>query len=201
MSQSPSPPSNAGLHALETALYRGNHSALIPSLGQLRALIPRVDLNRPLPFGWRLRRNRDHPPVATLGLGDHLVVLGGEFVAFDDPDAEDVSPVFTPFVRDPVRQVDGQTRYDLDAFYRPDRDSWNVTAGVLWTNFSLRRLSGPYRISIKKSGDFAIACDTCKWKGYGKRSETVNLFRLLGDVGKHTCPSPRPTSDEPRSAS
>ena len=184
---------NEELHALETKLAGGTGSGLIPSLALHRIQVPRVDVDRPLSWAWRLRRNRDRRPVATIFLARHLVVIGGEVVPLDDPDGEDFTPVFTPFVVDPFHQVDGQTRYEpLDAFRRPDADGWDVVDGVLWTEFELEHSSGPYRVTVKKSGDYALSCETCNWRGHGKRSATVMSFRLNGDVLKHTCPAANP---------
>lgn len=185
---SPSDP-NAGVHAREAALTgSASHEGLVPSIALHRVRLPRVDTNRDLAFGWRLRRNRDRPPVATLMLGHHLVVLAGELVPLDDPAGDDVRPVFTPYLLDPVLQVDGQTRYDpFGGFFRPDMDGWDVADGVLWTSFDLQHSSGPYRVTRGRTGNYLLSCDTCNWRGGGRRSATVMPMRLAGDMLKHTC--------------
>lgn len=176
-----------GVHRLESELSKPASDVEYPSLLQRRRLLPRVDNGEPLSFGWRLKRTRDFHPVAAL-FPYGLAVAGGYLVASDDPDGEPLRDEPFPFMDDVVRQVDGLTKYTLRLWYGPHLNSWDVVDGELRTSFDLVPRGGPFVVRQKKSGDFAISCSQCGWRGSGERSATVMLQRLVGDVARHDCP-------------
>jgi hypothetical protein len=173
--------SNEALHALETQFYTQGKAAEPPSLAFLNLATPRTTSDV-LPFAWRLQRTHDYTPVLT-----SLVVIGGELVRGETQGSDEVKALPTPFLKDPVRWVDGQSRYDSTPFRRHARDDWDVVDGVLRTAFDIEHLVGPFRISTKRSGDFGLSCLNCGWKSHARRSSTVNLAWLGGDVVRHNC--------------
>ena len=182
---------NDGVHGLEVQLQTSANPVGHWSMVQRRQLVPRIaSEGEELRFAWRLRRNRDFRPAASL-LPYGLAVAGGELVDASALDGEDFGDEAFPFMSDPVRQVDGQTKYPSRPFFVPNVHSWDVVDGVLWTAFDLPVVAGPFSVVEKaQPGEFKIACTRCGWRGRGRRSVRAMLHRLLGDVARHDCSPP-----------
>lgn len=176
-----------GIHRLESELIKPRNDVAHLSLLQWRRRLPRVDGGELLGYRWKMMRTRDFHPVAAL-LPYGLAIAGGYLVEGDDPHGEPFRDEPFPFMDDVVRQVDGQTKYTFRVWYGSNLNSWDVIDGELCTSFDLAPQGGPFVVRQKKSGDLAISCSRCGWRGSGKRSANVMLHRLLGDVARHDCP-------------
>ena len=176
------------MHGLESRLFAPVAVANYPSLLQKRRALPRVDNGELLLFRWKLKRTRDFYPVAALfpiGPRGGGWVSGGQRRSRWRATARRTVPVHER--RCPTGGRSDQVH--VPSLVRPvlelvGCDRWRK----LRTSFDLVTQGGPFVVRQKKSGDFAISCSKCGWRGSGKRSATVMLQRLVGDVARHDCP-------------